>query len=727
MGENVYLWSKTASSNDTADPSVNWSENQLPSTVNNSSRSMMAALAKFLDDNNGTLTSTGSSNAYALTANTAYVALATGLTVCFKANFSNTDAATFALTPSGGSAFAAKPVRLFVPGGEIPLTSGQITSAAHIVLHYDAAADNGSGAWVLINPAVPNSNFYETKALAVAARISGAINFITLGGYNAAGDGGASLYKRVGSEPSHAGKLQSADAAWWELAEERPTLEMFGALGDDSTDCTQAIVDAHSIGRPILCGAGIYRCNSRVQITGALRLFGAGIGRTIFKFVGTGTNVGFKSTITDPTNFNSICDCTIIKTAAYASGQTALLIDGSGVPMQTISMADPFYAQHNAAKLQVDLVSKTGLYQNIVIDGTGGSWDRGLDVVTLGNWRAQGVSMVNAGQTNPPFEGQGITIRGFGTPVGIKMSECDVINFNIGLFMPDYSEGVYFQNCDFAFCDVGINRQYVGGVSVIATAQYTGCFQLTFDAGHLNNYANNAILQNCSGSVISNSLIICTDFPATYPNFTGIGIFGGTGVHILDNRIWGPARSGPVGIYITAADHCWTRNYLLHFGVGINIDTNATFNRFEDWCAAWSDWAVFGGDASAVGNKIRLPFDTGSIGTEPHISLAGTNFVSLELQATVVTPLTGATITFDNNTQQIIVNPAGTLATLFVHLPQYPADGQICETSFSQNITAISFTAVGGATVLSSPAGISAPSSIRYKWIQGSSAWFRLS
>lgn len=50
-----------------------------------------------------------------------------------------------------------------------------------------------------------------------AVSIPTAITAIRVGGYYAAGDGGAGLYKAVGSQPSHAGKFQSADGRWWEL------------------------------------------------------------------------------------------------------------------------------------------------------------------------------------------------------------------------------------------------------------------------------------------------------------------------------------------------------------------------------------------------------------------------------------------------------------------------------------------------------------------------------
>jgi hypothetical protein len=49
MAESVFDWSTTAANNDDADSGINWSESQLPSTVNNSARGMMAAIAKFRD------------------------------------------------------------------------------------------------------------------------------------------------------------------------------------------------------------------------------------------------------------------------------------------------------------------------------------------------------------------------------------------------------------------------------------------------------------------------------------------------------------------------------------------------------------------------------------------------------------------------------------------------------------------------------------------------------
>ena len=57
---------------------------------------------------------------------------------------------------------------------------------------------------------------FDTRLAVSFAKIKGTINVIRTGGYVNAGDGGSVLYKRALGEPTHAGKVQSADGAWWE-------------------------------------------------------------------------------------------------------------------------------------------------------------------------------------------------------------------------------------------------------------------------------------------------------------------------------------------------------------------------------------------------------------------------------------------------------------------------------------------------------------------------------
>lgn len=81
-----------------------------------------------------TLDSTGSANAFALSVNTTFSAYANGQTFTFKANFTNTDAATLNVTPVGGSALGAKNIKKH---HDLALASGDIESGQWVTVKYD--------------------------------------------------------------------------------------------------------------------------------------------------------------------------------------------------------------------------------------------------------------------------------------------------------------------------------------------------------------------------------------------------------------------------------------------------------------------------------------------------------------------------------------------------------------------------------------------------------------
>jgi hypothetical protein len=87
---------------------------------------------------------------------------------------------------------------------------------------------------------------YASRSVAAAATLPVGMTFLRTAGYSAAGDGGGALYKKVVSEPSHTGKFQSVDGAWWELVYlgGHVTLGQFGAVGNGSTDDRAAIQSA---------------------------------------------------------------------------------------------------------------------------------------------------------------------------------------------------------------------------------------------------------------------------------------------------------------------------------------------------------------------------------------------------------------------------------------------------------------------------------------------------
>lgn len=157
MAGSIWDWSKTAGNNDTADSDINWQENQVPSTVNNSARQMMGRAAEILDDLGAVTSTTNLSNAYSLTANSSFTALADGLIVGFKASATNTGAATLDV-----NALGSKAIRRIGASADVALATGTIVSGQKYLAIYDSAANAAAGAWMLLG-AVPETLPNSTK------------------------------------------------------------------------------------------------------------------------------------------------------------------------------------------------------------------------------------------------------------------------------------------------------------------------------------------------------------------------------------------------------------------------------------------------------------------------------------------------------------------------------------------------------------------------------------
>jgi len=84
---------------------------------------------------------------------------------------------------------------------------------------------------------------FQSRSAVALATIDGSVTGLRVNGYSDSGDGGAANYKRVVSEPAHEGKVQSADGAWWELAEQQVCAEMLGAVGDGAANDTTPLND----------------------------------------------------------------------------------------------------------------------------------------------------------------------------------------------------------------------------------------------------------------------------------------------------------------------------------------------------------------------------------------------------------------------------------------------------------------------------------------------------
>lgn len=161
-----WSWSKTAGANATADPSINWSEGQAPSSVNDSARAMMARLAECRDDISGALLTTGGAVAYAVTTNQGLNAVPVdGQQIVVRLNVNNGAAST--LAADGGTAYAIQSA----PGTGV--ASGTLIAGTPYRLTFNLA----STAWVLQDfynaPVAVHSVTYNKIQQVAASRLLG--------------------------------------------------------------------------------------------------------------------------------------------------------------------------------------------------------------------------------------------------------------------------------------------------------------------------------------------------------------------------------------------------------------------------------------------------------------------------------------------------------------------------------------------------------------------------
>lgn len=187
----------------------------------------------------------------------------------------------------------------------------------------DAAASAAEAETILnavdgIASAVLDPTFGNLSA-AAAFSPDVAPDYIRTAGYTTAGDKGGALYKKVASEPSHAGKFSitlsdSVTVVWYELAESVVTPQMFGAVADNTgvagtgTDCRQAFLDFWSFcAKPATrCAgfvpAGYYRIAS--QMVWDLGLASPGTSPALLPQIGGGgegvTTLVFDNNVTSP-------------------------------------------------------------------------------------------------------------------------------------------------------------------------------------------------------------------------------------------------------------------------------------------------------------------------------------------------------------------------------------------------------------------------------------------
>jgi hypothetical protein len=130
----IQAWNTTDASNVDL-----WPEGMLGGSINDSGRAMQGVLARWFADINGSLASSGSSNAFTVTSSRTIASLTNGLRLTFVANHTITGAATLNLNTLG-----AKDIKRFNGSA---LSSGDIISGQPVDVIYSLALDD----WIMVS------------------------------------------------------------------------------------------------------------------------------------------------------------------------------------------------------------------------------------------------------------------------------------------------------------------------------------------------------------------------------------------------------------------------------------------------------------------------------------------------------------------------------------------------------------------------------------------------
>lgn len=195
----LYKWSQTASADATADSTINWAEGQSPSSVNDSARAMMAAIAKYRDDVAGAIATSGTSTSYALSTYQVFQSLSqmNGQVVAFTPHATNGATVTLNVDSLG-----AKPLR---SAPNVELQSGVLIQGTPYVAIYNSSDAAFYLHGVGTNPGIPLGSSIDywgssapTSAFALAygqaiSRTTYAALFSLLGTTYGTGDGSSTF------------------------------------------------------------------------------------------------------------------------------------------------------------------------------------------------------------------------------------------------------------------------------------------------------------------------------------------------------------------------------------------------------------------------------------------------------------------------------------------------------------------------------------------------------
>lgn len=173
----LHGWNVVAASNNAAAPDGWKSGTMVPSEVEPTGREMMAVMARYDKDNDGSLTTGGTSTALTVTLNSQHSAWFTGLR--FRAKIGTTNGATPTINPTGSAALGAKSI--YLPGGSAA-PSGSLIAGGVYDFVYDGTNVQALNVGSFISPLTSAGDIiYSSTSTGTAARLALGTQYYVLG------------------------------------------------------------------------------------------------------------------------------------------------------------------------------------------------------------------------------------------------------------------------------------------------------------------------------------------------------------------------------------------------------------------------------------------------------------------------------------------------------------------------------------------------------------------
>lgn len=418
------------------------------------------------------------------------------------------------------------------------------------------------------DPGPSDPSGFGTVANVAGATISAPVLYVRTAGFSAPGDGGGALYKRVISEPSHSGKIQSADGAWWEYVIDGPlSILQFGGSRDGATANDTAFNAAWSVlaatgstGGCICFPAGKNMFASQVAKTlpvsrFAITLAGDGSGASTLYW--PNASGGIQLTAGDIRNSFHIRDLQI--TTNQVSGGSALKFIGLGNNNGTIGASDI-----ENVTISGDDINNAGTPTKY---WTTAVWAHNWGTLRIFNLNTFGLSESpgggGGGSVGLIFEGDTAT-ESYATILDVQMS---TFNFHgVGAKFGSYWQGITVNQCNFNG-GVGTAGIQVDGADGLLSL-------LTVTDSQLNTGGNQI---NMLAPAWALTVTGCTITPVEDSH---IGINAGTspGIMISSNFIntSGPAAGTGIGIVSDGANGVISGNVFagLVFAIALQADSS---------------------------------------------------------------------------------------------------------------------------------------------------------